>query len=70
VLCCFLNLQNAPSAYSYQLLECIADFRANDANRIRLRLHSTLVYFAYMFTGKERDTESGLDYFGASTAPA
>jgi hypothetical protein len=21
--------------------------------------------FAYRFTGKERDTESGLDYFGA-----
>ena len=24
-----------------------------------------LVHFAYSFTGKERDTESGLDYFGA-----
>ncbi|MBN9617470.1 MAG: hypothetical protein BGO25_08230 [Acidobacteriales bacterium 59-55] len=23
------------------------------------------VYIAYKFTGKERDTESGLDYFGA-----
>ena len=23
------------------------------------------VSFAYKFTGKERDTESGLDYFGA-----
>src|SRR5579859_2757571 len=23
------------------------------------------VHFAYQFTGKERDTESGLDYFGA-----
>jgi len=24
----------------------------------------------YKFTGKERDTESGNDYFGASTTPA
>ena len=23
------------------------------------------MYFAYKFTGKERDAESGLDYFGA-----
>jgi RHS repeat-associated protein len=26
---------------------------------------SRFAYFAYIFTGKERDTESGLDYFGA-----
>jgi RHS repeat-associated protein len=26
---------------------------------------SVVVSFAYLFTGKERDTESGLDYFGA-----
>jgi RHS repeat-associated protein len=24
-----------------------------------------LVYFTYLYTGKERDAESGLDYFGA-----
>ena len=32
---------------------------------LHLRLHSTFVHFAYRFTGKERDAESGLDYFGA-----
>src|ERR1700722_2570570 len=32
---------------------------------ISLRQHSTLVYLACKFTGKERDTESGNDYFEA-----
>ncbi len=31
----------------------------------RLRLRPTLVHFVYKFTGKERDAESGLDYFPA-----
>jgi len=40
-----------------------------DASRLRLRLHSTFVYLCVLTasrsTGKERDAESGLDYFGA-----
>ena len=33
--------------------------------RIVDTIHSTVCVCAYKFTGKERDTESGLDYFGA-----
>lgn len=36
-----------------------------DADRFYVRLQFTLARYANKYTGKERDTESGLDYFGA-----